>query len=394
VLYGAIFVIIVSGSIYSLCLDGRLFYNDERCYHNLAYNLARSGIYSLDGQNPTAYRPPGYPLLLAPFLRLNCGVPLLRILNYLALAGCLGLVYRMLRRESGDLAAWLGVVMIPAYPVLFYTAGRLYPQIIAALLFLWIIDLLTGKPLTLRRLAVCGLFFGFLILIVPLFVFTLIILGAWLLFDRRTGLKGVAVFLIAAFLMTGIWSVRNYLVFDTFVFVASNCGTNLLLGNSENSSSISGSNVNIDRYKIETYRIGMDEIEKDKFYRDQALEWIRENKFKALVLYGRKVVHYFHCSNELATRGEASRYCNPIMLLTYGPLLLLLVLRLLSARRMKFTRFELLLVILYLSSAFYHAIFFTRIRFRLPFDLLLIMLAALFVQQLISRRLPSKSQES
>ncbi len=50
--------------------------------------------------------------------------------------------------------------------------------------------------------------------------------------------------------------------------------------------------------------------------------------------------------------------------------------------KLKVGRFEGLLIMLYFAGAFIHAIFYTRIRYRLPFDFLLIMVAAMFLGRL------------
>jgi hypothetical protein len=78
------------------------------------------------------------------------------------------------------------------------------------------------------------------------------------------------------------------------------------------------------------------------------------------------------------------------MLLTYGFILGTTFLRLFSRRRLPITKFDLLLVGLYLLSGLSYAIFFTRIRFRLPFDYLLILLAAPFLGKILAD-FPQKS---
>ena len=80
-----------------------------------------------------------------------------------------------------------------------------------------------------------------------------------------------------------------------------------------------------------------------------------------------------------------------MMLLTYGMLLGFTILRLLQARTHPLTPLEVLLLSLYLLSAPIHAVFFTRIRFRLPFDYALILLAGQFVGIWASRRFGTSS---
>jgi len=70
------------------------------------------------------------------------------------------------------------------------------------------------------------------------------------------------------------------------------------------------------------------------------------------------------------------------MLITYGPLLLLFASRVLLVKLFRPSAFETLLGALYVCSALTTAVFFTRIRFRLPFDFLLIIIVAMFLQDL------------
>lgn len=78
------------------------------------------------------------------------------------------------------------------------------------------------------------------------------------------------------------------------------------------------------------------------------------------------------------------------MLVTYYPLLALMLLRLMLRRRVPVSPFEGYLLALYLLGALVQAVFFTRIRFRVPFDLLLIALDALFLSYLIEPRSASR----
>ena len=85
------------------------------------------------------------------------------------------------------------------------------------------------------------------------------------------------------------------------------------------------------------------------------------------------------------TKDEALAIRDIFMLITYGPLLLTFIVRLLFSRKFRLSALEVLLIILYIGSALSSALFFTRIRFRIPFDFLLIMLVAIFVGGIIQR---------
>jgi hypothetical protein len=163
--------------------------------------------------------------------------------------------------------------------------------------------------------------------------------------------------------------------------VATNSGENFLLGNSENTTPDGGATVDISHYRAAAEPLG--EVERDRFYRRQALDWMAENPGAALSLYLRKVLNYFNYRNVLVTDSESSRLRELVLMVSYWPVLLLGIGRLLYDRWVPLNRIELLLSGLYFSNALVSALFFTRIRFRIPFDFLLIALAASFVGRLI-----------
>jgi hypothetical protein len=267
---------------------------------------------------------------------------------------------------------------------LFYAAGTLYPQTLGSLLFLVLLQLLSKREKTLTKDALLGgLVFGVLVLTISSFVFSLLVVVLWVGFSKGwVGVRVALIILLTALLPVGIWSARNYAVLNSFVFVSSNVGTNLLYGNSENTTPNAGSSVDISRYLAQT--AGMNEIERDSYYRRQAFEFIQENKSKVLELYLFKVLNYFNYRNELVTKSEASPAKDAFMLLTYGPLLLLFCIRILMFKRFAITDLEWLFIALYLSNAFFQALFFTRIRFRLPYDFLLISVVAVFISNILS----------
>ena len=67
------------------------------------------------------------------------------------------------------------------------------------------------------------------------------------------------------------------------------------------------------------------------------------------------------------------------MILTYCPLLLLFVIRLFRFRAYPLQSWEVLCYLLYLQAALCYAVFFPRIRYRLPYDYLLISVVAGYI---------------
>lgn len=379
-------IIIVVGIGYSIFLGPELRYWDEKEYLRIATELVRSGIYTLDGTTPTAFRPPGYPAFLAIGVALGMGIVGLRIAQFVLFGLTILLLYqvaaRIWRPAAGAIAASLALL----YPIFTYAAGTLYPQTLGSFLFLLALFPLARKqPPGLGGAAASGLIFGALILCIPTFVFSLGVVGLWLLLTyRQRAIAPCAVGIAAVLLVIGPWQVRNYRVFETPVFVATNSGLNLLIGNSENATSDSGVNADISRYEAEA--VGMSEVERDHYFRDSAIAWMVDNPGRAAKLYVAKTLHYFSYRDRLATESESSSLRELVMLATYGPLLLLALVRLGAFRRYPVNAPEGLLIALFFSNALFMALFFTRLRFRIPMDFLLIAVVAGFLATLLRRR--------
>lgn len=372
--------VILSGALYSVYLGNNLRYDDENDYYKLATNIVLIHQYSSDGKNPDAFRPPGYPLFLSLFMFLGANIVCLRILNFIALAACIYLLYKIIEKQSSPFAAIVSAILVVCYPVMFYAAGTLYPQTLTSFLFLLIIYLLTGNTDSNKIFFLTGLLFGCLILTDPTFIFALFIFAAWFLFFKeRTKAKKFLITIITSFLVIGVMSARNYAVFGSFVFVSSNAGYVLLVGNSENTTPNAGPNADISKYIKEAERLNLKDIELDEYYKSKAIEFILSHKKQAIKLYFQKFLNHFNYRNELATKIEESSAKDFLMLVTYGPLLLLFIFRIFLARLFKLSSFEFLLISLYFAKAFFMAIFFTRIRYRLPFDFLLIGVVAMFL---------------
>jgi hypothetical protein len=281
------------------------------------------------------------------------------------------------------------------YPLFFYTAGTLYPQMLGTFLFLaFISPLLLQDTRTTAQAIVAGVACGWLILTIPTFLFFLVATNVFLFISRKKYLTPITVFVTAVFVV-GLWTFRNFVVFDSFVLISTNSGLNLLLGNSEHSTANSG--VNADVSKFEHNATGMSEIERDRYFRSRAIEFIRDNPRNALMLYLKKTANFFNYRNDLFVSTESSPWRDWVMLLTFGPLLGLFVTRICLFRVFPFSELEKYLSAAYLSSAFLQAVFFTRIRFRVPFDFLLIaevaILLSLLSMKVVGKEIPKLKAE-
>ena len=372
------------GAIYSFYLGDSLPYLDEQENFRLATNIAVHRAYTVYGTEPEVHRAPGYPLLLSVPIALGAGIPHLRLLNFVALALSLYFTYALVRDHASPVGGVAAALLVLCYPVLSYTAGTLFPQTIASFLLVLALFVIVGAK-SLRTYLLGGVLFGLLLLTVPAFLLPLVMVTAWVWLRRgRRGFVLALAVLLPALLIAGLWSARNYAEFGSFVFIRSGLGFQLFVGNFELAAPTAGANLDVSTYVLET--TGLNQVEQDAYFLSKALEWIGQNKGEAARLYGLKLLNYFNFRNELHAAAESSVLADIVMLITYWPLLAFGIARVALARRFPLSRLELLLIALYLSDAVVSAFMITRIRYRLPFDWLLIALVAMFLARVAARR--------
>ena len=183
----------------------------------------------------------------------------------------------------------------------------------------------------------------------------------------------------------GLWTIRNYTAFHRFVFIATQTGHELLVGNSPNTTPNAGANADINAYLDEAKRLKLDEVQTDRFFRHSAIEWMAHHPRQWLVLYGEKLLNWFNFRNELVTKTQATNSKWLLMFVTWYSLLGMAVLYLwLSAE--KWNNIDLYLWSVYAIGALSYAMFFPRLRYRVPYDYILITQAAACVSECRSRR--------
>ncbi len=374
----------MAGAFYSFWLGNHLPYVDEVDYYAIATNIVSLGEYTNDGIEPNGDRAPAYPLLLSAFVALGANVAILRIVNFFMLSLTIYLLYLICQRQQDSLAGGLAAILVLGYPVLFYAAGTLFPQTMGGMLFILTLFLLSRAE-TLLGFALAGLSAGLLVLTIPMFLFVMVVVAGWMLVVRANQrVASVVAVAISAMLVVSAWTLRNYLVFNAFVLVSTAGGATLLWGNSSEAT-IGSSEV---EFLARSYdeSAGMDAVAASKYKRELAYKYIRENKVEFLGFYCLKVANFFNFYNEHYAKSEESALKTVIMALTYCPLLLMLAVRIFLRRTYPPSQLEWLLIAIYLTTPFVYAFFHTRIRYRLPYDLALIAIVAMFLSQWVALR--------
>jgi hypothetical protein len=381
-------LVILASVVLSVYAGDRLHYLDESDYEQGARSILHRHAYTDGSGQPTMARPPGYPAVIAVIYAAVEQPVAARVANafFLMLAVlALGVLARRLEPRAAVLVPYL----VLAYPLVLYASSLLYPQTLGCLLLTVIVLLVTGERFRAREAITTGILYAILILAIPYFLALLPLFAAFVVFGRTEprwrSLRLATLMVVAAALLVLPWTVRNYLTFHVIVPVSANNGTNLFIGNSPATTPNSGITANVVPL-CKAVHSGMTEYGYDSAMRQCAVDWITQNPAAAARLYVGKVLNYFNYRNEMATAGESVRWRDGLSFLTYYPLLLITLVRLALARRYPVSRTELLVCGLYFLNALASALFFTRLRFRIPFDFLLIAVNAAFLMRCLGAR--------
>ena len=374
-------LLLASAIVVDLLSGNSLRYADEVEYDQLARSLLHIQTFAFSDGVPSVVRPPGYPAIIS-VIYVFCATPLaVKFLNAILLALSAALIGALAGRLDQRARAVVPFLAL-CYPLLLYAASLLYPQILGAFLLASTVYILTREHLMLRHAVASGLIYGLLILAIPSFLLLLPLFVLYILLRRNdshvVSMRLSMVTIAAVALVLAPWTIRNYALFHVFVPVSANSGINLLLGNSPATTASNGVNDDVIR-GCQLLHPGMNALQVDRAAKRCATEWIRQNPRAAVYLYFKKVANYFNYRNEITTASEAEQWRDWVMALTYYPLLIIAIIRVALFRRLPLTRADTLIYLLYFANAFASGIFFTRLRFRIPFDCLLLAVDAAFV---------------
>lgn len=270
--------------------------SDAGWYFHRALTIIEEGSYSEQGV-PTAFWPVGYPAFIALVFKL-AGPSLIavRAANLLLAAASFWLLYLVVLEFLDDeLAARGAVLLLTLYP----NNVAYAPLILTETLYTFL--LLLGSFALFRsriwpHIAFAGCVFGLATLVKTQTVLFIPVLS-FLAFLDRWQLEPVGKALVRAFVVTSVavavvlpWSLRNYIVFGSWVFVSTNGGIALLAGNnpsvvgdyrhdfSEDDSLVAQANFSV-----------KDQVEADRRARMLAYTWIRENPSQFIKLIPKKL---------------------------------------------------------------------------------------------------------
>lgn len=263
-------------------------FTDMAMYDTFAMRIARGYGYTQSDGTPTAFWPAGYSFFLAGTYRLfgHHHLPVKLIQVGLALATCWG-IYALALPFSKRVARPAALVV------------ALWPSLIG------MVDILASENLFLPLFAGAALLFGRMALARPHScpIFAGVMLGAavlvrplgagvaacalafWACQRSRARWAGwyIALAVAMAVLVVSPWTVRNFLVWRSFVPVSTNLGEMLWTGNHHGATGTF-----IEPSAFRAIKRTMTEPQRDWFFRRLALDFVRRNPGEAALLIPKK----------------------------------------------------------------------------------------------------------
>ena len=372
---------------------------DFKMYDAMAASFYRGQGYTDVFGRPSAFKPPGYPLLLALIYHVFGESPFAaKVLQAnLSTLLCL-LVFLLSRRIFGERTAFIALILCAFHPSFIFSVSLLGTEIpFTCLVVSAVLILCKSKSISSTKqvdFLLAGLAFGAAALMRPMALLAPLPLGMWLLIDWQgwqKSSKALIVFCLAMTLPILPWTIRNYIHFQKFVPISTNGGCNLFYGHNP-----SGEIVWIPFDKLQKipgfpskedwYR--WDETRRSSYMRNRAIEYIKKNplglftrmpqKFYLLMLSPDVPSLYWNIEglpkSYEASKSKLSLLASLNRLFAYGVLILSL-LGIISCRLSD--KRSIFIYTLILVWILFHLVYWGKPRFRYPMVPFLTIFAAL-----------------
>ncbi len=216
---------------------------DPDAYGQLAQNVALQGEFSFGAGRPTAFRPPLYPVLLAPLAGKQgvsrTGVAALHVgLGLLTVLGTWTLARRWMTSRTARL---LAALLVACDPLLLYQSTYVMTEVCATaltVLTLWSLDRWWQRPSTVEA-AMSGTSLALCTLCRPTFAIWLPLVLAWMVgaaepsTRRRSRWWSATIAGLAFGAVMTPWWLRNYEAFGQPIWTTTHGGYTLWLANND-----------------------------------------------------------------------------------------------------------------------------------------------------------------
>ena len=266
---------------------------DAFIYSEAAKRMADGLGYTRHGY-PFAIFPVGWPAFLALIYRLtDDSLMAARLVNVVLSVGIIGCIYLIARRifrtsltdEQSSIVEEVscGIALLFAvYPNYIAYTSLVFTEIFFTAVFYLGITMILYQQGKRWQWALIGAVFGVAVLTKPQILFVPLLLIGWQWWQARPPLRktlqGLAILYGVLILVLVPWLYRNYSVFGTFVFVSTNGGYNLYIGNNPQAEGFYNTTPEIWAAIGDEDEPGpAAELQRTRTAQKLALEWMREN---------------------------------------------------------------------------------------------------------------------
>ncbi|MBC7785046.1 MAG: glycosyltransferase family 39 protein [Burkholderiales bacterium] len=362
---------------------------DQAEYLQIARNILDGrGIVLFDrtfGDTLYAFRMPGYPMLIAA-----CGgkIVIVRVIQALLDTSTVLAAFLIGRRLAGSGVGLIGSALVAIHPYLIFFSATLLSETLFTATLVWGMYLLlgSGRPrfVTGALLLVLSIYVRPSAILLPALLAAAAQLVRVIAQSRSPARSfwqlpaGAGVILLTALCLLP-WGLRNLQRIGTPVFTTTNGGITLYDG--LNPRADGSSNQGFFRNWPELK--SMDEVQRSRYLGLMAVQYARENPKRAMQLAGLKIARTWSPMPLSAEYGSNRLYV--IAGLGFvAPLFLLAIAGLRSRRINRSAKLYLLLPAIYFTAV--HAMTIGSLRYRIPADVPIAVLAAVGVVRLTERR--------
>jgi 4-amino-4-deoxy-L-arabinose transferase-like glycosyltransferase len=260
--------------------------SDSFLYDAFAQSIANGNGYAFPSGNLTVYWPVGTSAIYAIIYSLfGISTTAIVIFNIVIGASIVWLTHEVAKQYLNERIALIAAFLVSIWPVFIQFTTILASELIFIFLLLFAIFIWGHQkiPPVIKAIAwgalICGATF-----VRPTALALIVLLPILEWISKRTFRESLLSLLIAvttAALLFTPWVYRNYQVFGQFVLVSANGGANLWMGNHEGATGAYASLPELD-FK--------DEVDRDQYFKKQAIEFISQNPIKYIELAIKRAV--------------------------------------------------------------------------------------------------------
>ncbi len=353
---------------YSLTLGEELAFPDSVRYDRIASEILSGGGFK---SSQTA---PAYPLLLAGIYRVfGRSFFAVRLVHALMEAVSIIMVFLLAKATFSERAGLFAAGIFAVYPFFIFFSGLILTETFFIMLLLLLVYFFrrSFEARLWRDAVICGIIGGITILLKPM-IFYFIIFA--LIFKLKPGMEGKADILkrSAAITMLALstaapWGIYSRTHHENPRFLA---GSNITLYESFNPRATGGPGIELIEITEEMERMSRPRLE--KYYREEAVSFIIQNPGRALRLVLEKQMRFWSPVPNFAEYRNL-KY-GAIGIISFGPVLLLAAWLVAADRRKWMSISYIYLPILFF--ALLHTVILGSIRYRVPVDPFIIILAS------------------